>query len=82
MNLAGKDERDDQSHDIAKRVRDQLLPIARRFSATIQVSEVPPGPPVLQTLVAEVYGPSLEERTAVARRVLHALGRFLDFWTC
>ena len=57
VNLASKDERSEQSHDIAKRVRDRLVPIARRFNATIQVAEVPPGPPVLQTLVAEVYGP-------------------------
>ena len=46
-----------QSHEIAKRMRDRLTPIARRFGATLKVAEVPPGPPVLQTLVAEVYGP-------------------------
>ncbi len=50
--------RRDQSHDIAKRVRERAgADRRRRFGATIQVAEVPPGPPVLQTLVAEIYGP-------------------------
>jgi multidrug efflux pump subunit AcrB len=73
VNLAPKDERDEQSHDIAKRVRDRLVPIARRFNATIQVSEVPPGPPVLQTLVAEVYGPDPARRLALAGQVKSVL---------
>ncbi len=57
VNLLGKGERDLQSHDIAKRVRRSLTPIAARYGARIKVAEVPPGPPVLQTLVAEIYGP-------------------------
>ena len=69
VNLAPKDERSEQSHDIAKRVRDRLVPIARRFDATIQVSEVPPGPPVLQTLVAEIYGPDPARRLELAGQV-------------
>jgi multidrug efflux pump subunit AcrB len=69
VNLAPKAERSEQSHEIAKRVRDRLAPIAKRFGATIQVAEVPPGPPVLQTLVAEIYGPDAERRTDLARRV-------------
>jgi multidrug efflux pump subunit AcrB len=69
VNLLPKDERDEQSHDIAKRVRERLLPIASRFNATIQVSEVPPGPPVLQTLVAEIYGPDDERRRELAEQV-------------
>jgi multidrug efflux pump subunit AcrB len=69
VNLRPKDERAEQSHQIAMRVRDRLLPVARRFGATIQVAEVPPGPPVLQTLVAEVYGPDPERRLAIARQV-------------
>ena len=69
VNLAGKDERSEQSHVIAKRVRDNLAPLARQLHARIQVAEVPPGPPVLQTLVAEVYGPDQTRRTALARRV-------------
>jgi multidrug efflux pump subunit AcrB len=69
VNLLPKDERSEQSHDIAKRVRDQIVPIARRFNATIQVSEVPPGPPVLQTLVAEIYGPDPSRRLELADQV-------------
>ena len=57
VNLLPKDARDLQSHEIAKQVRQRLLPIAKRYGARIKVAEVPPGPPVLETLVAEVYGP-------------------------
>ena len=49
------------------------MPIARRFNATIQVSEVPPGPPVLQTLVAEVYGPDPSRRLELAGQVKSVL---------
>jgi multidrug efflux pump subunit AcrB len=69
VNLLPKSERREQSHEIAKRVRDRLVPIARRFNATIQVSEVPPGPPVLQTLVAEIYGPDPSRRLELAGHV-------------
>ena len=69
VNLLPKDERREQSHEVAKRVRDRLTPIAARLNATIQVSEVPPGPPVLQTLVAEVYGPDATRRTELAQQV-------------
>lgn len=67
VNLLSKDERDAQSHDIAKRVRPSLDEIAQRYGARIKVAEVPPGPPVLQTLVAEVYGPSYERQIEIAR---------------
>jgi multidrug efflux pump subunit AcrB len=69
VNLLGKGDRKLQSHEIAKQVRQRLLPIANRFGARIKVAEVPPGPPVLQTLVAEVYGPSQEGRIGIARRI-------------
>ncbi len=69
VNLAPKGERSVQSHDVARRVRERLLPIATRLGATLQVAEVPPGPPVLQTLVAEVYGPDPVRRTEVARQI-------------
>jgi multidrug efflux pump subunit AcrB len=69
VNLVPKGERSAQSHDVASRVRERLAPIARQFGATIQVAEVPPGPPVLQTLVAEVYGPDPARRTAVAAQI-------------
>ena len=69
VNLVSKDERSAQSHAIAQRVRLSILPIAQKAGARIQVAEVPPGPPVLQTLVAEVYGPDTARRTALARQV-------------
>jgi multidrug efflux pump subunit AcrB len=69
INLLSKDQRNLQSHEIAKQVRQRLIPVASRYGARIQVAEVPPGPPVLQTLVAEVYGPAQNERNAIARRI-------------
>jgi multidrug efflux pump subunit AcrB len=75
VNLKPKDERREQSHDVARRVRERLVPIARRFDATIHVSEVPPGPPVLQTLVAEVYGPAPSRRLQIAEQVKAVLTR-------
>ena len=67
--LVEKDERNEQSHEIAKRIRARLAPVAHQLGARIQVVEVPPGPPVLQTLVAEVYGPDAERRLQLARTV-------------
>jgi multidrug efflux pump subunit AcrB len=61
--------RKEQSHQIAKRVRPPLEQIAARYGARIKVAEVPPGPPVLSTLVAEVYGPDYERQREIARKV-------------
>ena len=69
LNLLPKGARALQSHDIAKQVRQRIEPIAERYGARIKVAEVPPGPPVLETLVAEVYGPSMDGRIALARRM-------------
>lgn len=69
VNLLPKDARDLQSHAIAKQVRLRLEPLATRYGARIKIAEVPPGPPVLQTLVAEVYGPTMEGRIALARQM-------------
>ncbi|HLP07034.1 MAG TPA: efflux RND transporter permease subunit [Opitutaceae bacterium] len=69
VNLVGKGERSLQSHDIAKRLRPKIAAIAAKNGASAAVAEVPPGPPVLQTLVAEIYGPTEEARLALARRV-------------
>ncbi|MBI2518102.1 MAG: efflux RND transporter permease subunit [Opitutae bacterium] len=69
VNLLPKHERSAQSHDIAKRIRPRLAAIAARYDAAVAVAEVPPGPPVLQTLVAEIYGPTEEARLKLAARV-------------
>ncbi|MEE8397412.1 MAG: efflux RND transporter permease subunit [Desulfobacterales bacterium] len=69
VNLVDKKHRKDQSHDIAKRVRPALKQIADRYGARLKVAEVPPGPPVLSTLVAEIYGPDYERQRDLAREV-------------
>ncbi len=70
VNLVPKDKRKAQSHDIAKRVRPFLADIGSPHGARIKVAEVPPGPPVLQTLVAEIYGPNYARQIDVAEKVL------------
>jgi multidrug efflux pump subunit AcrB len=71
VNLVSKNDRKAQSHDIAKRVRPRVARIAAKYGARVAVAEVPPGPPVLQTLVAEVYGPSEASRLALAHKVIN-----------
>ncbi|MGD9278837.1 MAG: efflux RND transporter permease subunit [Desulfobacterales bacterium] len=66
VNLADKEHRKKQSHDIAKRVRPVLKSIADRYDARVKVAEVPPGPPVLSTLVAEIYGPDYQRQKQIA----------------
>ena len=66
VNFVPKGDRKAQSHEIAKRLRPELKKIADRYHARIKVAEIPPGPPVLSTLVAEVYGPDLERQTEIA----------------
>jgi multidrug efflux pump subunit AcrB len=69
VNLVDKHDRDEQSHAIATRMRPALQAIGRRHGANVKVVEVPPGPPVLSPLVAEVYGPEAEGRRQVAQAV-------------
>jgi multidrug efflux pump subunit AcrB len=69
VNLVSRHDRNAQSHEIARRMRPQLVSIATPFGARIKVAEVPPGPPVLQTLVAEVYGPDPKGQTDVAAQI-------------
>ena len=69
VNLLSAKQRSDQSHTIAKRLRPLLDAIGDQYGARIQVSEVPPAPPVIQTLVAEVYGPDLDGQKRVAGQI-------------
>jgi len=69
VNLVGKADRSDQSHAIAKRIRPRVAAIAKKYGAAVAVAEVPPGPPVLQSIVAEIYGPSEPQRLALATAV-------------
>jgi multidrug efflux pump subunit AcrB len=70
INLRPKDERKVQSHEIAKRLRPSIAAVAAKYNGRVAVAEVPPGPPVLQTLVTEVYGPTEEDRIRLARRII------------
>jgi multidrug efflux pump subunit AcrB len=70
VNLRAKSERHAQSHDIAGRLRPDLQRIAAPSGARIKVAEVPPGPPVLETLVAEIYGDDRAAQLDAARKVL------------
>jgi multidrug efflux pump subunit AcrB len=69
LNLLDKGDRSDQSHDIAKRIRPEVLKIANEYNANVKIAEVPPGPPVLSTLVAEIYGPDFETRLEYAEKI-------------
>jgi multidrug efflux pump subunit AcrB len=75
VNLLPKDERSDQSHAIAKRIRPLVKAIADRYGARVKVAEIPPGPPVLATLVAEVYGPDDASRAGIASKVKAILAK-------
>lgn len=81
VNLKPRQERDRQSHEIAKDVRAPLTKIAKAYNARLQVAEVPPGPPVLSTLVFEIYGPDETVRTQLAselRRLLENTDGIVD----
>jgi multidrug efflux pump subunit AcrB len=71
VNLVDKSERGAQSHDVARRIRPIVERVARQSGtgARLKVVEVPPGPPVLSTLVAEVYGPDVESQKDVASKI-------------
>jgi multidrug efflux pump subunit AcrB len=69
VNFAGKDERSAQSHDIARRIRPPIKNIADRYHARAKIVEIPPGPPVLSTLVAEIYGPDPSRQIEIAQDI-------------
>ena len=75
VNLTPKGDRSAQSHAIARRARALLDPVASRYGARIKVAEVPPGPPVLQTLVAEIYGPNYDRQISLAREIRDTLDK-------
>lgn len=69
VNLIDKKERSVQSHDIAKSMRPNIQAIARKYNANAKIVEVPPGPPVLSTVVAEIYGPDYEQQIDIANQI-------------
>ncbi|MDE3212492.1 MAG: efflux RND transporter permease subunit, partial [Bacteroidota bacterium] len=69
VNLVNKDDRKEQSHAIAKSMRFPIQAIGKKYHANVKIVEVPPGPPVLSTLVAEIYGPDYTQQIKIARQV-------------
>ncbi|MDD5180692.1 MAG: efflux RND transporter permease subunit [Gallionellaceae bacterium] len=78
VNLQGKHERKRSSHEIAGSVREPVEAIAKKWGAKVKIVEVPPGPPVLSPIVAEVYGPDYEGVRKVATRVREQFGKTAD----
>jgi multidrug efflux pump subunit AcrB len=78
VNLMHKEDRDLQSHSIAKEVRPEVQKIAKKYGANVKIIEVPPGPPVLSTLVAEIYGPNYKDQIKVAQQVKTILATTTD----
>ncbi len=78
VNLLHKEDRKTQSHDIAKRIRPSIRKIGEKYGANIKIVEVPPGPPVLSTIVAEIYGPNHKDQIKVAHQVKEILEKTDD----
>lgn len=78
VNLLHKEDRNRQSHEIAKEMRPIVQKIAAKYHANVKLVEVPPGPPVLSTLVAEVYGPNYEQQIQVANELKKILSKTTD----
>lgn len=81
VNLTDKHERDRKSHDIALAVRAPLQKIAKRYNGNVKIVEVPPGPPVMSPIVAEVYGLDYEGQIQQAkqlRKIFESTGNITD----
>ncbi|MFB9843580.1 efflux RND transporter permease subunit [Mucilaginibacter ginsenosidivorans] len=78
VNLVDKKDRSIQSHAIAKLMRGPVQAIAKKYNANVKMVEVPPGPPVLSTLVAEVYGPNYKEQMKIAKQVKGLFSKTAD----
>ncbi len=78
VNLVNKTDRKQQSHDIVKSMRESVHAIAKKYDANVKLVEVPPGPPVLSTIVAEVYGPDFNQQLTIAEQVKNRLQKTTD----
>jgi len=78
VNLTDKTERNEQSHEIARLLRPDIQKIAKKYNANVKLVEVPPGPPVLSTIVAEIYGPDYKTQIDVANQVQAILNNTTD----
>ncbi|MFA5670545.1 MAG: efflux RND transporter permease subunit [Balneolaceae bacterium] len=75
LNLIDKGARKAQSHDVAKHIRPIVQKVGEAYNANVKVVEVPPGPPVLSTLVVEVYGPDNEQRERIGKEIMAIFDR-------
>ena len=75
VNLIDKKDRSIQSHEIVKQLRPAIQKIAKKYNANVKLVEVPPGPPVLSTIVAEIYGPDYDEQIRIAGQVKNLIER-------
>ncbi|RLE19032.1 MAG: AcrB/AcrD/AcrF family protein [Acidobacteria bacterium] len=71
VNFVPKHARKRKSHDIAKALRPSILKIGKKHNAIVKVTEIPPGPPVLSTLLAEIYGPNYKRQIEIAKEIRH-----------
>jgi multidrug efflux pump subunit AcrB len=78
VNLVDKHQRERKSHEIAQAVRVPIEKIAEKYQANVKIVEVPPGPPVMSPIVAEIYGPDYEGQMEVAKKVGIAFARTPD----
>ena len=78
VNLIDKGERSAQSHDIASSYRPEIQKIGGKYNANIKIVEVPPGPPVLSTIVGEIYGPDYDTQIDIANQVQGILKNTVD----
>ncbi len=69
VNFINKHHRKKQSHDLAKEIREPVMKIAKKYNANVKITEIPPGPPVLSTLLAEIYGPDYKKQIEIARKI-------------
>ena len=78
VNLVDKKDRSEQSHVIVKAMREAVQSIAKKYNANAKLVEIPPGPPVLSTLVAEVYGPDYNEQMKIGKKLKQLFSEMKD----
>jgi len=78
VNLTDKHDRSIQSHELARLYRPSIQEIGEKYNANVKIVEVPPGPPVLSTIVAEVYGPDYDQQIEIAGKVQDILNNTDD----
>jgi multidrug efflux pump subunit AcrB len=78
VSLVDKKDRSEKSHEIVKKMRKSIQEIGAKYGANVKLVEVPPGPPVLSTIVAEIYGPEYEKQITIAEKVRNIFSQTTD----